>query len=93
MLPGLLSFCPVLASLPKGAGALKFARCALTQKSVNKLAESLINNSYMLTSLRDLDLSGNNLKDDITVGLGCWAPCWSCMVTLDVGLGHQVQCM
>ena len=64
---GLISFCQVLATLPKGAAALKMARCGLTQKSVNKLSEALLNNTFMLSNLKQLDLAGNNLKDDITV--------------------------
>lgn len=56
-----------VARVPKGLVRLSIAHCGLTSKGVNQLAHAMSLNKSMHTSLTHLDLSGNNLKDDINV--------------------------
>lgn len=46
---------------------LNLSHCGLTSKGVNQLAQALLTNNSMFTTLNYLNLSGNNLKDDISV--------------------------
>ncbi|KAL1379761.1 hypothetical protein pipiens_014664 [Culex pipiens pipiens] len=55
-----------IAKISKGLSKLKLSHCGLTSKGVNQLAQSLSQNQNISNSLTFLDLSGNNLKDDIT---------------------------
>lgn len=55
-----------IAKITKGLCKLSLAHCGLTSKGVNQIAHSLSLNQSISSSLTYLDLSGNNLKDDIT---------------------------
>nr|XP_023024105.1 F-actin-uncapping protein LRRC16A isoform X1 [Leptinotarsa decemlineata] len=55
-----------IPKLNKGLVHLNLAHCGLSSKGVNNLFSALNNNSSSLTTLIFLNLSGNNLKDDIT---------------------------
>lgn len=54
-----------LSKVPKGLIHLNLAHCGLTSKGVNQLAHALSLNKLMPNTLTYLNLSGNNLKDDI----------------------------
>lgn len=56
-----------IAKLAKGLSKLSLAHCGLTAKGVNQIAHSLSLNQTIANSLTHLDLSGNNLKDDVNV--------------------------
>lgn len=56
-----------IAKISKGLCRLSLSHCGLTSKGVNQMAHSLTLNQSISTSLTYLDLSGNNLKDDINV--------------------------
>lgn len=56
-----------IAKVSKGLCKLSLAHCGLTAKGVNQIAHSLSLNQTIANSLTYLDLSGNNLKDDINV--------------------------
>lgn len=58
-----------IAKLSKGLCKLSLAHCGLTAKGVNQIAHSLSLNQTIANSLTYLDLSGNNLKDDINVSV------------------------
>ncbi|XP_005181868.1 F-actin-uncapping protein LRRC16A isoform X2 [Musca domestica] len=55
-----------IAKVSKGLCKLALAHCGLTSKGVNQMSHSLSLNPSIPNSLTHLDLSGNNLKDDIT---------------------------
>ncbi|KAI9583698.1 hypothetical protein GQX74_005446 [Glossina fuscipes] len=55
-----------IAKVSKGLCKLALAHCGLTSKGVNQMSHSLSLNQSISNSLTYLDLSGNNLKDDIT---------------------------
>ncbi|XP_073848099.1 capping protein regulator and myosin 1 linker 1 leucine rich repeat protein isoform X5 [Musca autumnalis] len=55
-----------IAKVSKGLCKLALAHCGLTAKGVNQMSHSLSLNQSISNSLTHLDLSGNNLKDDIT---------------------------
>ncbi|XP_059224690.1 F-actin-uncapping protein LRRC16A isoform X2 [Stomoxys calcitrans] len=55
-----------IAKVSKGLCKLALAHCGLTSKGVNQMSHSLSLNQSISNSLTHLDLSGNNLKDDIT---------------------------
>ncbi|CAG9816136.1 unnamed protein product [Phaedon cochleariae] len=55
-----------IPKLNKGLVHLNLSHCGLSSKGVNNLFSALCNNSSSLTTLTFLNLSGNNLKDDIT---------------------------
>ncbi|KAG5672565.1 hypothetical protein PVAND_002682 [Polypedilum vanderplanki] len=55
-----------IAKITKGLCKLSLAHCGLTSKGVNQIAHALSLNQSISSSLTYLDLSGNNLKDDIT---------------------------
>ncbi|KAG5893782.1 hypothetical protein JTB14_005447 [Gonioctena quinquepunctata] len=55
-----------IPKLNKGLVHLNLAHCGLSSKGVNNLFGALCNNSSSLTTLNFLNLSGNNLKDDIS---------------------------
>lgn len=57
-----------IAKISKGLCKLSLSQCGLTAKGVNQMAHSLSLNQSISNSLTYLDLSGNNLKDDINVG-------------------------
>lgn len=48
---------------------LNLSHCGLTSKGVNQLSQALLSNGSMFTTLTYLNLSGNNLKDDIGVSV------------------------
>ncbi|XP_037068179.1 F-actin-uncapping protein LRRC16A-like isoform X2 [Pollicipes pollicipes] len=50
----------------KGLKRLGFAHCNLTAKGVNQLCHALSLNRTMSTTLTALDLSGNNMKEEVT---------------------------
>ncbi|XP_055315932.1 F-actin-uncapping protein LRRC16A isoform X4 [Sitodiplosis mosellana] len=54
-----------IAKISKGLCRLSLSHCGLTAKGVNQMAHSLTLNQSISSSLTYLDLSGNNLKDDI----------------------------
>lgn len=54
-----------LARLPKGLVHLNLSHCSLSSKGVNQLAQSLFLNQSMPNTLTYLNLSGNNLKEEI----------------------------
>ncbi|XP_059613846.1 F-actin-uncapping protein LRRC16A isoform X3 [Phlebotomus argentipes] len=54
-----------IAKVSKGLCKLSLSHCGLTAKGVNQVAHSLSLNQSISNSLTYLDLSGNNLKDDI----------------------------
>lgn len=56
-----------IAKISKGLCRLSLSHCGLTAKGVNQMAHSLSLNQSISSSLTYLDLSGNNLKDDINV--------------------------
>lgn len=56
-----------IAKISKGLCRLSLSHCGLTAKGVNQMAHSLTLNQSISSSLTYLDLSGNNLKDDINV--------------------------
>lgn len=60
----------VCAKLPKGIVHLNLSHCGLTSKGVNGLATSLSLNPATPSTLSYLNLSGNNLKDEINVSFG-----------------------
>lgn len=56
-----------IAKISKGLCKLSLSQCGLTAKGVNQIAHSLSLNQSIATSLTHLELSGNNLKDEINV--------------------------
>lgn len=68
-----------IAKVSKGLCKLALAHCGLTSKGVNQMSHSLSLNQSISNSLTHLDLSGNSLKDDITVSeknaCMAWALC------------------
>lgn len=56
-----------ISKLNKGLVHLNLAHCGLSSKGINNLFSALCNNSNCSSTLTYLNLSGNNLKDDITV--------------------------
>lgn len=52
--------------LNKGPIHLNLSHCGITSKGVNTLCQALINKTSSYTTLTYLNLSGNNLKDDIS---------------------------
>jgi len=56
-----------IAKVSKGLCKLALSHCGLTSKGVNQMSHSLTLNQSISNSLTYLDLSGNSLKDDITV--------------------------
>lgn len=63
--PGAIHLAGPIAKISKGLCKLSLAHCGLTAKGVNQIAHSLSLNQTIPNSLTYLDLSGNNLKDDI----------------------------
>ena len=71
ILAGVISICMPLAKLGYGLKKLKLSRTGLTAAGVCRVAETLLNNTNMLSTLKHLDLSHNALRgEDITV-LSC----------------------
>lgn len=64
---GALHLAGPIAKISKGLCKLRLGHCGLTSKGVNQIAHSLSLNQSISSSLTHLDLSGNNLKDDINV--------------------------
>lgn len=64
---GALHLAGPIAKISKGLCKLCLGHCGLTSKGVNQIAHSLSLNQSISSSLTYLDLSGNNLKDDINV--------------------------
>lgn len=58
-----------ITKLNKGLVHLNLSHCGLTSKGVNQLSQALLSNGSMFTTLNYLNLSGNNLKDDIGVSV------------------------
>jgi hypothetical protein len=56
-----------LAKAPKGLIHLNLSHCGLSSKGVNQLAYALSLNKSMPSTLTHLNLSGNNLKEEINV--------------------------
>lgn len=55
------------SKLPKGLIHLNLSHCGLTSKGVNQLAHALTLNKAMPSTLSYLNLSGNNLKEEMNV--------------------------
>ncbi len=53
--------------MPKGLIYLNLAHCGLTSKGINHIAHALSLNKCMPNTLTYLNLSENNLKEDVTV--------------------------
>ncbi|KAL0270608.1 UNVERIFIED_CONTAM: hypothetical protein PYX00_007960 [Menopon gallinae] len=62
---GALHLCSICSTLPKGLVHLNLSHCGLTSKGVNNLAQALSSNLAMPNNLTYLNLSGNNLKEEI----------------------------
>lgn len=58
-----------ISKLNKGLVHLNLSHCGLTSKGINQLAQALLTNNSMFTTLTYLNLSGNSLKDDISVSI------------------------
>lgn len=69
-----------IAKISKGLCKLSLSHCGLTAKGVNQMAHSLSLNQSISTSLTYLDLSGNNLRDDINVCNFVIIPPETCLV-------------
>lgn len=67
LFPGATYLGSCISKLNKGLVHLNLAHCGLSSKGVNNLFSALCNNSNCATTLTFLNLSGNSLKDDITV--------------------------
>lgn len=67
MTTGAVHLAGPIAKISKGLCRLSLSHCGLTAKGVNQMAHSLTLNQSISSSLTYLDLSGNNLKDDINV--------------------------
>jgi leucine-rich repeat-containing protein 16 len=57
----------VFGRLPTGLVKLNLSFCGLTCKGVNQLAAALLANTNMAATLAHLDISGNNLKEELNV--------------------------
>lgn len=66
-LPGATYLGGCISKLNKGLVHLNLAHCGLSAKGVNNLFNAMCNNSNCSSTLTYLNLSGNNLKDDIVV--------------------------
>ncbi|XP_059488573.1 F-actin-uncapping protein LRRC16A isoform X2 [Neocloeon triangulifer] len=55
----------VFGRLPTGLVKLNLSFCGLTCKGVNQLAHALLSNPNMSSTLAHLDISGNNLKEEL----------------------------
>lgn len=64
---GAISVLTGLASNPDGLRHVALSQCGLTGKSVAHLAQLLADHPCHLDTLAHLDLSHNNLKDDVHV--------------------------
>ncbi|XP_072947351.1 F-actin-uncapping protein LRRC16A isoform X2 [Epargyreus clarus] len=62
---GAISILTGLANNPDGLRHIALSQCGLTGKSVSHLAAMLNDNPAHLSTLTHLDLSNNNLKDDV----------------------------
>ncbi|XP_021699947.1 F-actin-uncapping protein LRRC16A isoform X3 [Aedes aegypti] len=62
---GAAHFAGPIAKISKGVSKLSLSHCGLTSKGVNQISQSLLLNQSVSNSLVYLDLSGNNLKDDV----------------------------
>ena len=69
MFTGAIHLAGPIAKVSKGLCKLALAHCGLTSKGVNQMSHSLSLNQSISNSLTYLDLSGNSLKDDITVSI------------------------
>lgn len=56
-----------LAKVPKGLIHLNLSHCGLSSKGVNQVAHALSLNKFMPSTLTYLNLSDNNLKEEINV--------------------------
>ncbi|XP_059613851.1 F-actin-uncapping protein LRRC16A isoform X8 [Phlebotomus argentipes] len=65
LVQGAIHLAGPIAKVSKGLCKLSLSHCGLTAKGVNQVAHSLSLNQSISNSLTYLDLSGNNLKDDI----------------------------
>lgn len=59
-----------ISRVPKGLIHLNLAHCGLTSKGINLIAHALSLNKFMPNTLTHLNLSENNLKEDVTVSNG-----------------------
>lgn len=64
---GAISILGGLANNPDGLRHIALSQCGLTGKTVMHLATMLNDNPCHLSTLSHLDLSYNNLKDDVHV--------------------------
>lgn len=60
-----------VARLGKGVAHINVSHCGLSSKGVNHIAGALCTNTTNINTLTYLNLSGNSLKDDITVRFLC----------------------
>lgn len=67
MLTGAVHLAGPIAKVSKGLCKLSLSHCGLTSKGVQQIANSFSLNQSISNTLTYLDLSGNNLKDDISV--------------------------
>lgn len=66
-LTGAVHLAGPIAKVSKGLCKLSLSHCGLTSKGVQQIANSFSLNQSISNTLTYLDLSGNNLKDDISV--------------------------
>lgn len=69
ILSGTVHLGNAFSKLPKGLVHLNLSHCGLTSKGVNQLAHALTLNKVMPSTLSYLNLSGNNLKEEINVSV------------------------
>ena len=72
---GVIHLSGPIGKVPKDLVHLNLAQCGLTSKGVNYLASAFNSNNSMSTTLTYLNLSGNNLKDEINVIFNNYAIC------------------
>lgn len=66
-LTGAVHLAGPIGKVSKGLCKLSLSHCGLTSKGVQQIANSFSLNQSISNTLTYLDLSGNNLKDDISV--------------------------
>jgi hypothetical protein len=76
---GAISVLSGLANNPDGLRYIALSQCGLTGKTVTHLAMMLNDNPCHLSTLSHLDLSHNNLKDDVHVSVKNMEYFYSCL--------------
>jgi Ran GTPase-activating protein (RanGAP) involved in mRNA processing and transport len=71
---GAVHLSAAVAKINKGFTELKLANCGFSAKGTAQLFHSMLLNQNNFNTLTKIDLSGNNLKDDINVR--CFSRHW-----------------